>query len=273
MQRNINSLNESLVNATDGEIGRVKDVYFDDAAWAVRYLVVETGTWLARRKVLISPYSLVVPIVDGRAIDVSLTRAQVKGSPTIDTHKPVSRQHERAHLSYYGHPEYWSGSGLWGDQPCPAASSVAPRLFEREELSDLLANPDDSHLRSAARVTGYHVQAADGGIGHVDDFIVDDASWAIRYLSVDTHNWWPGGKKVFVATGWIGRIDWTTRKVHTVLTRCAVKEAGMESSAHGATDHEAALDHALTETFPASDPIACTPKSVTELKALGRRSK
>lgn len=159
MLRNLRILNKSAVNAIDGEIGNVEDVYFDDVAWAIRYLVVDTGTWLTSRKVLISPYSVVSPLSSDAMINVSLTRAQVKDSPDIDTHKPVSRQHEHEYLRYYGYPIYWNTGGLWsmGEYPLmppEALSQYGERLEQRE--SDV--NPEDAHLRSIKNVRGYHIE-------------------------------------------------------------------------------------------------------------------
>ena len=64
----------------------------------------------------------------------------------------------------------------------------------------------------------------DGEIGHVEDFIIDDETWAIRYLIVDTHNWWPG-KKVLVSPQWIERVSWGERKVFVNLSREAIKQS------------------------------------------------
>ena len=66
---------------------------------------------------------------------------------------------------------------------------------------------NDPHLRSSAAVTGYHIQATDGDIGHVEDFLLDDRSWTIRFMVVDTTNWW-AGEKVLIAPAWIERVDW-----------------------------------------------------------------
>ena len=225
MLRNVSTLKGSAVNATDGEIGHVEDTYFDDDTWTIRYLVVDTGTWLTSRKVLISPYSVTPPLGSNRIVDVSLTREQVRMSPDIDTHKPVSRQHEREYLGYYGYPTYWNGGDLWamGDYPAMPPLTTPPDYTERHEHLETEVNPEDVHLRSTDNVAGYHIQASDDSIGHVEDFIFDDESWSIRYLVVDTRNWWPGGRKVLVATRWIDRIDWADRKVYTGLSRDAVK--------------------------------------------------
>ncbi|MEO7254682.1 MAG: PRC-barrel domain-containing protein [Casimicrobium sp.] len=229
MLKSLSQITSAAVIATDGEIGQVKSALFDDQSWTIRFLVVETGTWLSGREVLISPYAVRQPMgVDSKNIDVSMTCEQVKGSPDIDTHQPVSRQHERDYLGYYGFPEYWGGGGMWGmgeyPQYLPPSGTpeeiAADKVMRQRELQAA-----DSHLRSSAAVTSYKIQAADEMIGHVKDFIFDEASWAIRYLVVDTRNWWPGGKKVLVATHWIGDISWATATVHVKLTRDQVKNS------------------------------------------------
>lgn len=227
MLKSISQLDGSTISATDGEIGHVKDVYFDDQAWTIRHLVVDTGTWLSERKVLISPYLVKLPLTGERTIPVNLSRQQVETSPNVDTHLPVSRRHEREQARHYAYPDYWDGGGLWAmgalplvPEPLPAVELQAERLLRDSEV-----HAEDVHLRSSAAVTGYDIEASDKTIGHVRDFVFDADSWAIRYLVVDTRNWWPGGKKVLVATHWIDRIDWAEKRVYVNLTREQVKQS------------------------------------------------
>lgn len=222
----LNHLHHSTVTATDGQIGHVKAAFFDDQSWAIRYLVVDTGAWLSGREVLISPYAVKQPLGSHKNIDVMLTRQRVEASPDIDTHQPVSRQHEHDYLDYYAYPDYWEGTGVWGMDGYPTLAPIPPTADEiaaarAARQRDLAAA--DVHLRSSAKVTGYEIQATDGSIGHIKDFIFDDSSWAIRYLVVDTRNWWPGGRKVLIATHWTDRIDWATGALYVTLTREQVK--------------------------------------------------
>lgn len=229
MLKSLSQITSASVTATDGEIGHVKSALFDDQSWAIRFLVVETGTWLSGREVLISPYAVRQPLgVDSNNIDVSMTCEQVKGSPDIDTQQPVSRQHERDYLSYYGFPEYWGGGGMWGmgEYPLYLPPSGTPEEIAADKaMRQRELRTADVHLRSSAVVLSYDIQATDEMIGHVKDFIFDEASWAIRYLVVDTRNWWPGGKKVLVAMHWIDDISWATSTVHVKLTREQVKNS------------------------------------------------
>lgn len=256
MMNSVSHLNRSTVTATDGAIGHVKEVYFDDQAWAIRYLVVDTGTWLSGREVLISPYAVRQPLGAEKNIDVALTRQQVEKSPNIDTHLPVSRRHEREYLDYYAYPAYWGGDALWAMSAMPLVPPALQTPLEtQEERAEIEKDvpPEDVHLRSSANVTGYDIQASDDSIGHVADFVFDDESWAIRYLVVDTRNWWPGGKKVLVGTHWIEDIDWAARTVQVKLTRAQIKSSpeykegelinrGYEERLHDAYDRKGYWD-------------------------------
>jgi sporulation protein YlmC with PRC-barrel domain len=221
MMNSVSHLNGTALAATDGEIGHVTDVFFDDEAWALRYFVVDTGNFLASREVLISPLAVKhQPLEDGKSIDVDLSRDQVEHSPLIDTHQPVSRRHELEQLRYYGYPTYWNVDTTWGLNAVPL---VAPLIEEPPIVPVEERGGDDQHLRSCSNVKGYDIHASDGTIGHVADFVFDNDSWKIRYLVVDTRNWWPGGKKVLVGTDSIERIDWSESAVYVNRTREQVR--------------------------------------------------
>ena len=215
-------LKDFVIRATDGELGTVDQLYFDDESWAIRYLMVETGGWLGGRRVLISPISVTQTDWDNKRLDVALTKKQVEHSPNIDMHKPVSRQHEAEYLGYYGYPYYWGGPYLWGPAFYPAGLASSNSTSTQAMADRVRKESTDSHLRSTEAVTGYNIQAADGEIGHVDGFVVDDDAWAIRYMEVATRNWWPG-KKVLVSPAWIERVSWTESKVYVGLSREAIK--------------------------------------------------
>lgn len=223
MLRSIKELESFKIGATDGAIGELKDCYFDDGSWVVRYLVVETGSWLSSRQVLLSPYSIGAVDWDGKSISASVTRAKVKASPSIDTAKPVSRQHEQEYLGYYNYPYYWGGSGLWGMSDYP--EMVPDYQYERARSEhERREEQNDPHLRSCNAVAGYHVHATDGDIGHVHGYLVDTRSWAIRYLIINTSNWW-AGHLVLISPEWIERVSWDDSSVVINWTRQAVKGA------------------------------------------------
>jgi uncharacterized protein YrrD len=232
----VKHLEHYAIHAADGFIGHVRDVYFDDHSWVVRYLVVDIGGWLPGRKVLISPISVTGVNAEDRVLTLSLTQQQVKDSPDIDTDKPISRQHERSLLGYYGYPYYWGAGGLWGagsfaslmlnvserGTAIPAHRADIERVLETGDAgSDPAA---DTHLRSGNAVAGYRIEAADGHMGKVKDFLVEESTWAIRYLVVNTSEWWTG-HDVLVAVRWIDSVKWMDNAVTVALTRQAVKDS------------------------------------------------
>jgi len=228
MLRSLTDLKQYAIHATDGDIGQVKDFYFDDEAWAIRYLVVATGTWLMGRNVLITPISIGRPNWDNKTLLVGITREQVKNSPDIKTDKPVSRQHEGELLGYYGYPGYWIGGGMWGAGGYPGMmmlGRIRPAGNDAPEGVTLHDHKkDDVHLRSCKEVTGYHIHATDGEIGHVSGMLVDERTWAIRYLIVDTSNWWMG-HQVLIAPLWLNQVEWPEKKVTVRLTRQQIRDA------------------------------------------------
>ncbi len=244
MLRDVRNMAGFAIAATDGAIGFTTDFYFDDKAWVIRYLVVETGTWLSHRKVLISPLAIGEPDWKFSTFPARLTREQVRKSPDIDTDKPVSRQHELDYSGFYGYPYYWGGNGLWGAAYYPGAmltgtdyaGSGADYLAvqvenERRAREAQHRDNDNPQLRSCKAIAGYHINAVDGEIGHLQGLLVDEESWAIRYLIVNTSNWWVG-HLVLVAPGWIRDVSWLDRSITVELTRQAIQESPPYDPAH-----------------------------------------
>lgn len=217
----LSALKRMPIGAVDGEIGHVTDIYFDDREWTLRYLVVNPGSWLTGRRVLISPWAIRDVNWQAERVDVALTREQVRSSPEMDTDKPVSRQYETAYSDYYGYPYYWTGPFAWGPLPIPKEGATADPTQQVERRDTKQGDP---HLRSANEVDRYHIEAVNGSIGHVDDFILDDASWALRYFVVDTRNWLPG-RRVLISTDWVDRVSWEERKAYVALTRDEVRNS------------------------------------------------
>lgn len=213
-------LESFALGASDGDMGRVDDLYFDDQSWTVRYLVVDTAGWLPGRRVLISPASIREVDSSGLRLVTGLKREQVEHSPGVDTARPVSRQHEASLLTYYGLPFYWQGPYRWG--PAGSPGTIAPDARGREGTG--ATEGADIHLRSVNTVRRFGIRATDGEIGHVEDFLVDEHAWAIRYLVADTRNWWPG-PKVLLAVDWITDVGWEDVLVHVGVTREAVRHA------------------------------------------------
>jgi hypothetical protein len=220
MLSKVKTLTGYKLDSLDGEIGSVKEFYFDDHHWTIRYLVADAGSWLMDRKVLISPYALVAVNKEKQNITVNLTKNQIEGSPSLASDKPVSRQFEETYYGYYGWPVYWDGPYRWGPYPYPYI------LRDHEKLRGSTRGEKawDPHLRSTHDVSGYHIQARDGEIGHAEDFIIEDKTWAIRYLIVDTRHWWPG-KQVLVSPRWIERVSWSEAKVFVNLSHETIKQS------------------------------------------------
>jgi hypothetical protein len=214
----IKTLQGYKLNSQNGEIGKLEQFYFDDQHWAIRYLAADTGNWLRDRNVLISPYALVTVNKEDKNIILNLTKKQIEDSPLLENDRPVSQQFEEAYHRYYGWPIYWYGSNMWGTYP------FIERDREKWKKTILSKKARDMHLRSSNAVSGYHIQASDGEIGHVDDFIIDDEAWAIRYLVIDTVNWW-SGKKVLISPRWIERITWETSEVFVNISSETIKQA------------------------------------------------
>jgi sporulation protein YlmC with PRC-barrel domain len=218
MLHNVKELRGDKIAAKDGEIGRVDQVYFDDEDWRVRYFVIDTGGWLAGRKVLISPVSIDRNKSSEHAIAVALSREQVEHSPGIDADKPVDRQYEEAYARYYGYSLYWETA------EAAALPTVERSARRAEKLKRAERKAAQSHLRSSDEVIGYAIHAADGKIGHVDDIRLDDRNWAVTDLVVDTRDWLPG-KKVLIPPSAVEDIDWNTREVRLRLSRAGVEQA------------------------------------------------
>ena len=218
MLNKVKMLKGYTLDGLDGDIGKVKEFYFDDLHWTIRYLVANTGNWLTDKQVLISPHALASVDREDQNIAINLTKKQIEDSPPLDSDKPVSRQFEEVYYGYYGWPVYWGGPYMWGSYPYIVNNPDEWRESTQGEKAW------DSHLRSTNDVSGHHIQASDGDIGHVEDFIIDDETWAIRYLVIDTRNWWPG-KKVLVATQWIESVSWSELKVFVNLTREAIRQS------------------------------------------------
>ncbi|MEO5558355.1 MAG: PRC-barrel domain-containing protein [Dokdonella sp.] len=236
MLRNVNDLYGLKVVATNGPIGEIKDCFFDDQRWAIRFFVVETDQSLGGRKILIPPIAVHELDWAAKLLSISLTRERVKASPDVDTSRPVSRQHELEQFSFYGYSHHGDDAQLWGGGP---QFGMSPDSYESVELPtgertqaayvERLAKlhrdrGDDPHLRSCRAIQRYHIHATDGDIGHVESLLLDDEAWAIRYLVVDTSDWWMG-HQMLVAPPWIADISWLDATVSVDLTRQAVKDA------------------------------------------------
>ena len=225
MLRSLNQLYGIKLGASDGEIGHLKDFYFDDRSWTVRYVVADTGSWLPGRQVLLSPHAFGSLHQVGRILNVNLTRKQIEESPSIQSHKPVSRQFEMEYYQYYGWPCYWQGDALWGASAFPIVEQPA-KSAPGEPAPFLGPQPErpDAHLRSTKAVTGYHIHAGGQTVGHICDFMMAGQSWAIRQMVVKVGHRF-SGKEVQIPTTQVDRISYDESTVHVNLTGDAVAKS------------------------------------------------
>jgi uncharacterized protein YrrD len=229
MKRSINSLLGYTIKGTDGEIGKVEEFYFDDRTSTIRYMVVKTGGWFSGKKVLISPDAFQKPDWEAKTFSVNLTKEKIKNSPDIDTDRPVSRQQEELMRGYYSWPGYYGygmygywGLGMWGYPVVEAKERSAEKEMKQMKVTEHVH--DNPHLRSTHEVTGYDIHATDSDIGKVEDFIIDDATWKICFLVVETGNWF-SGKKVLISPKWIIDVKWQEQKVNINHSKDEVKNS------------------------------------------------
>ena len=243
MLHSIKNMHGFKIQANNGEIGKVEEFLFDDHTWTIRYMVADTGSWLIDNLILISPASMGKPDWNKKNIPVNLTKEQIERSPKIESDNPVSRQHEIDLASYYSWPSYWTGIMQ------PSIGSIQPYPFfapnrTKEEVAEMEKKEEqgDPNLRSTNEVISYNIHAKDGDIGHVEDFLVEDNNWVIRYLVVDTHKWLPGGRKVILSLNWIEQILWPDLQVNVNLTKEEIKKSPeYDPSAPTGREYENAL--------------------------------
>jgi sporulation protein YlmC with PRC-barrel domain len=232
MLQNLSELYGNKLAALDGDIGQVKDFYFDDKTWVIRYLVVDTGSWLTGRLVLLSPHAFGRLDQYGKTLHVKLLKKQIEDSPSIESHKPVSRQYEIEYYRYYGWPVYWNGGAMWGLGGYPMDMPPSKDQMDAHGLH----HRDDKHLRNTQAIAGYHIQTTDGPIGLVGGLMVDDRSWAVRDLVVETGHWY-SGKEILVAPGKVDRISYEDSAVFVNLTKADIQQtAKNEVAKAGAGD-------------------------------------
>jgi uncharacterized protein YrrD len=231
--------------ATDGVVGEVADFLFDDESWQVRYLVIEAGGWLSARR-LIAPEAVHQAEWDARRLPASLTKEQVRQSPEYDPARPMTRENEVSLRGHYGWKRYWRGDETPIASPdggrrdravvpdrhpeavtpavSPGAGADAEMAAAARGAEEAQLDQNEPQLRSTRDVIGYHVQATDGAIGHVEDFLLDDQSWQVRFIVIDTRNWWPG-KKVLLSPQSIQNVSWPESHLAVTLTREEIQNA------------------------------------------------
>jgi len=235
MLRQVNDITGLVIAARDGDLGKVRDFYFDDAQWVVRHLEVDTGGWITGRRVLISPHAIESLDWVANRMHVALTREQVENSPPVSADQPVSREQEASLYQHYGYPVYWSGAGPWGTGGLPMAPGLAappgqpvaqaPASVEVDNRSAMArARGNDGSLRSCKEILGYGIAAADGEIGHVEDFLVEDEDWTLHYVLIDTRKWLLG-KRVPISVHWIRNVSWPDAQIFVEVDRAQIESS------------------------------------------------
>lgn len=211
MQLTAEQITRTPLQAPDGEIGRCKDLMFDEDSWVVRYLVADTHKWFPfGQKVVISPIAVDAEHWNPEeSIPVRMSKEEIKNAPPLSSHLPVSREYEIKMFRYYGYGYYWMGAGLWGTYPHPSPLINTPPGDEDVDFD----KDRSTGLRSMSEIDGYTVKATDGTLGHVSDFILDDKSWLISRLKVSTRDILPGGEEYLIPVEWVREIDWLQKVV------------------------------------------------------------
>jgi hypothetical protein len=212
--QNIKDLYGSRLSTLDGDIGHARDFYFDDKTWTIRYLAADTGSWLPGRQVLIAPNAFGKLDRYQNTLHLKLQKRQIENSPSIELHKPVSRQFEVEYHRHYGFPAYWEGAtpGVGG---FPVET---PRFAGKKEPRNPL---NGTRLLNTRAISGYHIQTAEGTIGHVSGFLIDDRNWAIRQLIVEMGHWY-WGLAILISTGSVERFSYPESKVFVNLTKAEI---------------------------------------------------
>jgi sporulation protein YlmC with PRC-barrel domain len=211
MLRRARKLFGYTVRATDGNLGKIIDLYLDAQSWTIRYLAVETGPWLLGRRALVRPTKAEEPQDDERVVPILISREEVEKSPEIELAKTVP-QEEMAQLDeYWGWPHRLAESRLVQRLPVDEA-----HVAREQDAID--RQKPRSHLWSAREIRGYRIRARDGEFGRVEDFYLTTDEWMIRYLMIDTQAWGEG-RHVLIAPPWLEEFDWRERTLAVGLTQ------------------------------------------------------
>lgn len=228
------------VRGTDGICGHIQDIYFDEEKWTLRYFLLDTGGWLPGKLVLISPLAIDDIDFKNKILEVNLSKDQIDKCPNPSEHAPITRQMEENYANYYEYPHYWPGMGIW---PAVGYDLAYYSRFQNHGHTDQetqsLKNKKikDQHLRTANELKSYSLVAIDGKFGHLEDFIVDDETWELRYLVIDTINWWPS-KVIILSPQWIEKIDWVELEIILGLDKVKIKNSPLYTEENLDRDYE-----------------------------------
>lgn len=220
MFKNLLDIKGFNLKGPNGNIGTCQDALFDDQAWTVRYVDVDTGGWLSERRVLLSPISLGAPSWEKGEIYTELTGDQIESSPKLDSQSPISKEWEDSFFKFHGWPYYGVGMHMWGLTHYPDESELK-KIHSASPTSDIHKNTNQT-IRSASELREYEVSARDGEVGRIKDFVFDTETWAIRYLVIENHSFLQR-KKTIVSPFWVSHIDWMERACVIDLNRAEIE--------------------------------------------------
>jgi uncharacterized protein YrrD len=231
MLRSLKEITGYTLQETDDVIGTCKDFLFDDGLWVIRYMVADTGNWLKHHNVLITPASMGEPNWQTERLQVNLSREQIEACPPLDSHAPISREYEISYHEHFEIPFYWMGADFREGMPgidgiiktVDDLPDIEDDIVEETDDKQTTEDPDKGQLRSAVEVMEYSVSAKGADTGRVDDIIIDDSNWVIRYLAIETGNIMPD-RKVLINTEWIDSVSWENQCISLDLTPDAIQE-------------------------------------------------
>jgi len=228
MSTKLETLRGYQLHATDGTIGRVRDLLVEEGSWTGRWLVVDTGKWLLGRKVVLSPVAFEEPDHENKEIRVSLTKEEIESAPSLDSEAPVSREFEKTYFDHYQWPYYWMGGGLWGgmSQPYslnPTSTNGKADLEEPDSLEQR-----DTILRSGHELTKYRLKSNEEVMGYVEDLLIDTDDWSVHYFQCDTRKWWHG-KTLQISPEKVKNADWPDHSLHMNVTQQELDGAAKEA--------------------------------------------
>lgn len=213
----LNTVYGSSLQAKNGEIGSIDDVYFDDKDWKIRYLITDNSNFLPGRRVLISPASTDKINFERKAIQVKLSKKDIEKSPVVNQGLLPSRETEIELKSYYNWPVYWGSGFLIGAGDL--RENQASMRGSKKEIEV------ESNLKSCNEIMGFSIESKNKTIGYLNNYLFDDESWEIRYLVVDTKNWLLKERKILLAIDWIEKFDWDQSVFVTDLKSKAIRES------------------------------------------------
>lgn len=206
------------LEAIDGTVGTLYDILFDDQSWRLRHLVITTDRWFFGEQVLLDLAALDRADWSEPRVWLRLTKQQVRESPTIPSDRSLTQR-----------PTIELAQTL-------VAEAYSTNIVDAE--ADAGSEP---HLCSTKMLTGMHIQCADSHqLGHIEDFLVDDQTWSVRDMVIDTRNWLPG-KRVLIEPALVKSINWEDREVQLSLPRDQIEH-------RHPYEHEATSDEPLVGT-------------------------